>query len=287
MRTSDNLVLEYYEAKNLGLDLPVLYQWDLVKLRGVLLKAFLTSAADSMQCNGGRVFVALSGGLDSSYCVAVLRNRLGDDCPIDTFTVGSSDQHPDVVHAKIIAELFKTEHHFLIPTEKQMRQVDLIRTLRPELFADDKGRNGYGVLFLMKMVKEYARKIGLTNSPALITHDGIDELLGGYWEHRASKNPKETNRIFNIFWRELPRRHLVPLKMKADFCGVIPLHPYLLRPVIEYISHIPVGERTSREESKIPLRRLAEEVLPPEIIQRRKLGFCDALTSAEELKKRK
>jgi len=277
-------------SKDLGLDLPILRKWDLgwdlKSLRVIFSNAFFFSATDSMLCNNRRVFIALSGGIDSSYCVAALRMHLGNDCPIDTFTVGSSEQHPDVVHAKMVAELFHTEPHCLIPTEKQVRQVDLIRTLHPELFAGDKGRSGYGVFLLMQSVKEYARRLSLSYSPALITHDGIDELLGGYWDHRKFKTQRETEKIFETLWRELPEKHLIPLKRKADFHGVIPLHPYLHRSVVEYISHIPVGERTSRKESKIPLRRLAERFLPREIIERRKLGFCDAMESVAELEKR-
>lgn len=275
-----------FYSRNLGTSLPVLHKWSLEGLGLILLDAFRTSATESMLCNGGRVFVALSGGLDSSYCVATLRNRLGDDCPIDTFTVGSSEQHPDVVHARMVAKLFHTEHHCLIPDEKRLRRVDNAKTPHPELFFGDKKRGGYGVFLLMQMVREYAEEIGLTNSPAIITHDGIDELLGGYWEHRKHETRFETEYAFETLWSELPKRHLIPLKKKADFCGVIPLHPYLHKSVVEYISYIPIGERTSREESKIPLRRLAERVLPPEIISRRKLGFCDAMVSAEEISQR-
>jgi len=268
-------------SRSLGVDLPVLCKWDLTwdlkGLRLVFLNTFFFSATDSMLSNNGRVFIALSGGIDSSYCVAEIREFCGKNCPIDTFTVGSSEQHPDVVHAKIIAELFNTEHHCLIPNNRDIREVNLLSEKQPQLFSEEKGKNGYGVFFLLQMVKKYAKEIGIPGQPVLITHDGIDELLGGYWPHRKFETQHETEEIFETFWRELPEKHLIPLKRKADFHDVIPLHPYLHRSVVEYISHIPVEERTSRAESKIPLRRLAEKVLPPEIINRRKLGFCDAM----------
>jgi asparagine synthetase B (glutamine-hydrolysing) len=46
---------------------------------------------------------------------------------------------------------------------------------------------------------------------------------------------------------------------------------------VKYISGIPVHERTSHDESKIPLRNIARKYLPPEIIERQKIGFCSGL----------
>jgi len=38
---------------------------------------------------------------------------------------------------------------------------------------------------------------------AVIAHDGIDELLGGYWNHRKLQEAKLKHEYFNYFWKRL------------------------------------------------------------------------------------
>jgi len=124
------------------------------------------------------------------------------------------------------------------------------------------------------------------------TVPGIDELLGGYWDHRKETDIEKIRLAFEKRWSLLAEEHLLPMSCKARHFGVSLIFPYLSREVIDYISRIPVEERTSREESKIPLRKIAlnENYLPfsvtAQILQRKKLGFCDAMENAADIAKR-
>lgn len=233
--------------------------------------------------NNGKIFLTLSGGLDSSLSVALIRDELGQQAHIHTFTIGRHEDHPDVVHARLVAKIFKTTHHEYIPEPMDIAEAIQTKEDRPELFIADGGirMGGLGVFLLYRYISR------LAPSFFVICHDGIDELMGGYWLHRQTQTPADQLLNFKKFWSELPSRHLVPLGRKAAHFGLTPIFPYLQKRVVNYITAIPLEERTSKAESKIPLRRIAAKYLPPEIIQRRKLGFCDAMVSVAEIAKRK
>lgn len=260
-----------------AINLPVVEKktWSLDELERILIEAIRASTIKCAKCNHGIVVTALSGGLDSSFCLAVIRKQFGKHFfPIHTFTIASSPEHPDAAYARFIADHFKTAHHTYFPGEKDLQMATSVRAEIPRLFSGETSPiSGLGPYFLFK----YMREDMPAEVTSVITHDGIDELLGGYWPHRQRQTPQEQLEVFQKFWKELPENHLIPLAQKAEFFGVTPIFPYLQKSVVRYIAGIPLSERTSHDVSKIPLREIAKKYLPPEIIQRRKIGFCDAL----------
>lgn len=273
-----------------ALRMPVIQKlWTLENLEKVLVQAIITSALDCYRYNKGIIFTALSGGLDSSFALAVIRKKFGENLPIHTFTIGSSFDHPDIKYARLVAEKFWTHQHTVI-VKNDFRE---IKKNNPALFSNEPGEtDGAGPYFLLQEVSSCAKTLGITGISGLIVHDGIDELLGGYWAHRDKENHQDMEDAFKLLWSKLEDKHLVPLHRKADYFKIKLFFPYLQPEVIEYISRIPVEERTSRRASKIPLRLIADngvymtaKIAKP-IINRPKIGFCDALTSAAELEKR-
>lgn len=232
--------------------------------------------------NDGRIFMTLSGGIDSSLCLALTRDELGQQARIHTFTIGLRADHPDIVHARMVAKAFNTIHHEYIPEAMDIAEAIQAKEDNPELFIADGGikMGGLGVFLLYQYISKMAPSF------AVICHDGIDELLGGYWAHRQTQTKQAQAKNFQKFWGELQDKHLIPLTRKATYFDLAPIFPYLQKRVVSYITAIPLEERTSKAESKMPLRRIAAKYLPPEIITRRKLGFCDAMTSTAEIKKR-
>jgi len=236
-------------------------------------------ASDSVRTNGDRtILITLSGGIDSSLCLALIKKEEEMyseiiKSRIHTFTIGESINHPDVVHARLVAKLFKTIHHEFIPTPLEIRTAIEEKRRNPDLFIGDGSLEfgGIGVYLLYKYIAKFK------TPAAVICHDGIDELLGGYWPHRQDQSQTEQAMAFEKFWRELTDKHLVPLTRKSGHFNLCPIFPYLQKRVVSYITAIPLEERTSKAESKMPLRRIAEKYLPREIIERKKIGFCDAM----------
>lgn len=248
-------------------------EWDVDGLEQRLRTAIKKAGEMALRENGGTVYMTLSGGVDSSLCLALMREELGPEARIVTFTMGGSKEHPDLHHARLAAEKFGTEHHEIIPSMEEINRAKGEFAGRGEI-STRAAYFGSGDLDVYLLYKKIAQLVGPSpESPrSVIAHDGIDEIMGGYWPHRSGKTREEMEVAFRKFWKELPLKHIDNLARSAAISNVRVLWPYLDESFVEYARHIPVNERTSRKESKILLRKIARKYLPAEIIERRKRG---------------
>lgn len=243
-------------------------QWNPDELESILLKSIDLSVEKCLSDNNGEICTTLSGGLDSSLCISIVRKIVGPKTAIHTFTTGGSEQHPDIQFARKISSLFSTHHHELIPCHEE---IGLAKKEMFSLWKNEPQKLGNVAVFLTyKNIAKYGFR-------CVIAHDGIDELLGGYWEHRKHVDEKEKIKAFQALWDDLKENHLVPLERKALHFGISVIFPYLQTELVKYISKIQIDERTSHEISKIPLKKIAGKYLPDEVIKREKRGFCDVL----------
>lgn len=240
-----------------------------------ILDGCITACAKECQRkNSGKIMMTLSGGLDSSLCLAFIRKNLGDSALVFTYTIGSNKNHPDILHARLISEKYKTYHREFIPTQKQIERAKKKKRTNPELFPGeaDLKTGGIGAYLLYRFISRDNK----SRSRWVIAHDGIDELMGGYWAHRDPKNDK--SQVFRGLWEKLPADHLEPLQKKADSFNLFLVFPYLQPILVSFISGIPLRKRTNAKESKILLRAMARKYLPEEIIKRKKIGFHQVLS---------
>lgn len=242
-------------------------KWSPSELDGLLTEAINRCYYACFVVHSGNIATTISGGIDSSFCLSRL-SKLGSSTCIYTFTVGGDKKHPDISHAKMASKLFNTIHTEIIPSKRRIAWAKKkLSKIRPT----EKITMGDAAVFLAyQSIADRGFKIS-------IAHDGIDELLGGYWKHRDVQTKSEKKMAFQRFWAELIPCHLVPLEKSARYFGIKVLFPYLQPEIVEYISHIPVNERTRKKVSKIPLREIASKCLPQEIVERKKFGFCSAL----------
>ena len=263
------------------INLPVVIsekQWDLGELENVLREAMEAIVKKSLADNDGKIYTTLSGGVDSSLALAMIAEICPPDTEIHTFTLGGSQKHPDIQFARQVARQFNTIHHeFIIDAEAKKQTTEEFRQFFGDSPATDKmlAREDVNTWLLYRLVAE-------TPAKSIIAHDGIDELMGGYWRHRESSQGgrEKQEGVFKKFWRELESEHLLPLEEIAEKFGIKLLLPYLQKAVVQYISAIPVNERASFKSGKMPLKAIAEEyVWPKEVVHRKKIGFVDATKS--------
>ena len=248
-------------------------EWSSEELENILKQSIKKAGEQVLKENKGAIYTTLSGGIDSSLCTAILREVLPEETRIETFSMGGKN-HPDLHFASMIAQKLKTEHHEFIPTIEQINNAkgEFAKLGEIEARGENFGSGDVDVFLLYKLIREKISSEGKSFPITVIAHDGIDELMGGYWGHRGTKTHQEKLDAFREFWQKLPKKHLENLSRSAALMNIKIIWPYLDQSLIEYVSHIPLDERTSKQESKMPLRAIAKKYLPQEIIERRKRG---------------
>lgn len=202
--------------------------------------------------------LALSGGLDSSL---LLYFMLDIYATVEVFTIGSSDDHPDIRYSREIVKNFENErnlirHRIYIPTKEEIRG-------EPSYGKDVKGNKATRLFY--KFVRKYTDRI--------ISGDGADEFMAGYYDHQ--NHPDEATYYGHI--RQLQKRQLVPLNGNSGSVRVY--LPYLDKSLLYLLCQIPLAEKVDKDERKILIVKMAKGKIPDSIINRRKIGFCDVLRS--------
>ena len=143
--------------------------------------------------------VLLSGGVDSS-CITGLMERLQGK-GVHTFSIGfNEDQFNELPYAQIVANRFKTDHHYYCVTPDVMDVLPELIDHYGEPFADSSALPTY-----------YACKISRRNVKVVLNGDGGDEVFAGYRRHLAANyaeiygsaarlvNRSPLGMFFNIF----------------------------------------------------------------------------------------
>ena len=239
--------------------------WDINILEEKLLEAVKNCLPQKRP-----VSISLSGGVDSSLMTAMVRKIIGPKREIHTFTIARNEEHPDILYARIASKKFHTKHHEYFPGLQTIAwAIEQVRAIK----RGKEIQKGNDAVFLFHAyISGYTKEI--------ITCDGIDEIMGGYWDHCDPDNNFRGNQkaAFKYHWQKLKPHHLENLEIISNLCRVEVKLSYLQEDFVKYAITIPLKDRTDIDESKKPLRVLARKYgIPKEIIERKKLGFCDAL----------
>ena len=146
--------------------------------------------------------VFLSGGVDSSANVALMSEQMSR--PVETFTVGFSDAEylNELNSARRISKQFRTNHHEVIISEKQMKQ------FLPDLVFHQDEPIADPVCVPLYYVSKLARDSGTI---VVQVGEGSDEIFSGY------ENYVRHLRIYEKFWRHA---EIVPVALRRAVSSV-------------------------------------------------------------------
>lgn len=199
--------------------------------------------------------LALSGGVDSTIMLSLMIDVYGKE-NINCFNITCSSNHPDYKYSEFVARKFNVNLIHWIP----------IRKLKKEQNDFEGDQN----------VREFFRWLVEKQINSIITCDGIDEFMGGYYDHM--KNPIEET--YYNYIRRLQKEQLEPLDKNS--VGVKVFLPYIDKSIIFLLSQIPYSEKFDQNERKKVMNEIAKlREIPEEIITRHKYGFIDAMKIKE------
>ena len=244
------------------------------------LRLVLEAAVRKWMVADVEVGVFLSGGLDSSVIAALAARAI--DRPLKTFAVGTA-RSPDLAAARAVAAHIDSDHHELVFTAADLAEalphviyhlesadVDLVRSAMPTHFATTLAR---------RHVK------------AVLTGEGADELFAGYTYHHAyARRPRA---LADEITRSLGAMHNINLQRVDRITmaqGLEARTPFLDRDLIDFAQSIPaslkmnvVDEQTSETTEKWILRKACEDLLPANLVWRKKAQFDEGSGTVEAL----
>jgi asparagine synthetase B (glutamine-hydrolysing) len=189
--------------------------------------------------------LAYSGGIDSTLMLVMMKKVYGQ---INTYTISSRENHPDIHFSRLGVEKYGTNHlEFIVaPNHSEI-----------DVFPGDNA-----VRQLFENVSNYTNKI--------ICCDGIDEFMCGYYDHM-----KLDFNIYEYYLSRLLPDHLIPLNQISQHVNVF--LPYLDKKIVDKLSNVYYYYKVDKENRKKLMSSTAEYLgIPKEIIYRNKYGFCDA-----------
>jgi len=230
--------------------------YDLQGLLGILRKEINISIQRTK-----RPGILLSGGIDSSI-LATMAKAVYPSIPC--FVIGNSKDHPDICAAMRLAREIELNLYVYMP--------NCLTIINTKKHLENRFKGDEAVYLILKYASHFTNYI--------LAGDGIDEQMGGYWEH-TNENRKFSSRekIFQYFWDVLEEKHLSPAFQSAQKTGVSIDWVFLHDKIVNYIARIPISERIKNNIPKAIWRDFARLVGIPEwIINRPKRGFNDAFT---------
>ena len=241
----------------------------------------------------------LSGGIDSSIVLALLR-KVYPQVPISTFTLARSEDYPDIIFSRKIADLFNTEHNeIILSNEEYSKFLNEYNKVKRYDFKGD-----VNVYILCHFAKAF--------SNIIVTGDGGDECFGGYWLHKYPLGHKENGMIksfeeihstprkylkemvsmgfgdflykeksqkedydavWEYFIKIMAPNHLAPLLHTAKVLNIEIYTPLFSERLTNFMRNVPYTERVGRKIEK----ELALLYFPKSIVERESIGFDIAL----------
>ncbi len=209
------------------------------------------------------VGVFLSGGLDSSL-IAGLAHRKKE--PLDSFAVGTEDSE-DLAQSRRVARFFGTRHHEYVYTLEEATSVlpEVIYYL--ESFDCALVRSAIPNFFLARLASDHV-KVALSG-------EGADDLFAGY-HYLKSIEPDSLQDELLYITKALHNTNLQRCDRMSMAHGLEVRVPFLDVDLVRYAFQMAprLKLRGGEPTEKWILRRVAEEVLPEDIVWRRKAKFA-------------
>lgn len=274
----DNVVIkkgytEYYNLENIKTE-----YYEIEKVKEIIKNKFI-EVVKGMMYSDREIGCLLSGGLDSSLVASVASgmHKKMYGSKLKTFSMGLPNS-TDEYNAKLVATFIDSDHTHITFQETQFLNAlpDVVRVI--ENYDITTVRASTGQFLISKWISEN------TDVKVLLTGDGSDELTGGYMYFHKAPSKKEFHEE-NI--RLLNNIHFFDGN-RADRCiagnGIEARFPFLDYRFVEEYLKVDIDLRVPKNGLEKELLRSCfseDNILPKEVLMRKKEGMSDACSSLE------
>jgi len=229
----------------------------------------------------------LSGGLDSSLIAALVNEFYKlryQDKKLETYSIGLAGSE-DLKYARIVANYLNTNHTEIIVTEKEMFDAIPEVIYAIESYDTTTVRASIGNYLLGKYISKNS------DAKVIFNGDGSDELAGGYLYMRSCPDSIEFDKETRRLLRDIHLFDVLRSDKSISSHGLEPRTPFLDRNFVNcYLSIPPYARNYSnfsqcekyliRKSFSTPIYEnvLGKQILPDEILWRKKEAFSDGVT---------
>ena len=229
----------------------------------------------------------LSGGLDSSLVTALVNEFYTTkyfDKKLETYSIGLAGSE-DIKYARIVANYLGTRHTEIIVTEKEMFDAipEVIHAI--ESYDTTTVRASIGNYLLGKYISKNS------DAKVIFNGDGADELCGGYLYMKSCPDSIEFDKESRRLLKDIHLFDVLRSDKSISSHGLEPRTPFLDKTFVNCYLSIPSYARNYNNFSKpekfliresFSLRIfenvLGKQILPDEILWRKKEAFSDGVT---------
>lgn len=215
----------------------------------------------------------LSGGLDSSIIVAILRKFVPN---LRTFVVGLPGSD-DLSKAKLVANYLRTNHTEVIITPEQLFQVLPQTIYHLESFD--------ALLVRSSLLNDIAAKAASDYVTTVFSGEGTDELFAGY-EYLKALDQEAIEKELLRLCRTLHKTAFQRVDRCASAFGLTPILPFLDKDVVTLARDIPLTNKIEDQTEKWILREAFKDQLSKAITSRKKTKFWEGVGLKDILKKK-
>ena len=220
----------------------------------------------------------LSGGLDSAIITAIARRHVSE---LHTFTVGF-DESDDLEAARFVSRVLGTIHHEYVLDENEIVEKLPAILYHLESFDVDLVRSAIPCYFTARLASDHVKVV--------LTGEGADELFAGYayykdYANRATTLQDELRRSVGVM-HDVNLQRVDRMTMAHSVEGRV---PFLDLSMIDLAFRIPPELKLypapgpSATEKWI-LRKACEDLVPAEIVWRKKAQFDEGSGVAERMR---
>lgn len=218
----------------------------------------------------------LSGGLDSSLIASLVTQcirDIGHVQPLETYSIGLEGAE-DLKYASIVAHYLGSKHTSIVLTEEEFLSAIPEVIFATETYDTTSIRASVGNF----LVAEYIKK----NSTAkvIFNGDGADEVCGGYLYLKNAPNEVEFDKECRRLVKDIHYFDALRSDRCISYHGLEARTPFLDRAFVEMYLSIPANLRFTQCEKEL-LRTSFEEMLPYNILWRKKEAFSDGVSSLD------
>ncbi|XP_031413719.1 asparagine synthetase [glutamine-hydrolyzing]-like [Clupea harengus] len=228
-----------------------------------------------------RIGCLLSGGLDSSLVAATLVKLAKQEelkYPVQTFAIGAEDS-PDIQAARKVAKYIGSEHHEVSFTPEEGIKVVKEVIFHLECYDITTIRASVGMYLVSRFIREK------TDSVVIFSGEGADELTQGYIYFHKAPSPKAAAEESVRLMKELYLFDVLRADRTTAAHGLELRVPFLDHRFTAYYLSLPEEMRVPKDGVEKFLLRSAfagENLIPDDILWRRKEAFSDGITSVKK-----